>query len=175
MRNKSTLIIFSGLPASGKSTLAMKFASALSATYIRIDSIERGMQSTIKIPEFGEKCYFTAHLLAQDNLRLGNSVIADMVNPWELTRNAWNEVAKNAGATFVNIEVICSNKEEHRKRLEARSTTVPGLKDPTWAEVQEREYHVWNQDRILIETSGKSEATCFDELFLSLKKRIQVV
>lgn len=172
LENKVKLIIFSGLPASGKSTLAMRLASALPATYLRIDSIERGMQSEVEISEFGEKCYFVAHLLAQDNLRLGNSVIADMVNPWELTRNAWNEVAKSAGANFVNVEVVCSDKEEHQRRLETRTTTVPGLKDPTWKEVQERDYHSWNQDRIFLETAGRTVEACFEELFTALKNRI---
>jgi predicted kinase len=141
----------------------------LPATYLRIDSIERGMKSKTEIPEFGEKCYFVAQLQAQENLQLGNSVIADMVNPWELTRNAWNNVAKSAGANFVNIEVACSDKNEHKKRLESRSTTVPGLRDPTWKEVQEREYQPWGQDRILLDTSGKSIDTSFEELLSNLK------
>jgi hypothetical protein len=96
----------------------------------------------------------------------------ERVNPWELTRNAWNEIAKNVGANFVNIEVVCSNKEEHKKRLEGRSTTVSGLKDPTWQEVQERDYHPWNQDRVLLETSGKSESESFEELTLALRNKL---
>jgi hypothetical protein len=37
-----------------------------------------------------------------------------------LTRREWESVALDAGARYVNIEVVCSNAREHRRRVEAR-------------------------------------------------------
>lgn len=94
--------------------------------------------------------------MAQENLRLGNTVIADSVNPWELTRKAWNRVAEEIGAKFINIEIVCTNAKEHQARVENRSNAIPGLKAPTWEEVQNRDYHPWTGSRFRLDTSGQS-------------------
>jgi len=87
------LIIFSGLPGSGKSTLACQLASRLGATYLRIDTIEQGLREVCEISQIDGKGYRLTYRIAQENLRAGNIVIADSVNPWNLTRRECNEVA----------------------------------------------------------------------------------
>ena len=166
-----TLIIFSGLPGSGKSTLAAQLASALHATYLRIDTVEQGLRDVCGISEIDGSGYELSHRIAAENLRLGNTVIADSVNPWELTRKAWNKVAEDIGASFINFEVTCSNQNEHQKRIETRKASVPGLKPPTWQDVLQREYHPWTTQRLQVDTAGKSEKACLDELLLALKQR----
>jgi len=66
--------------------------------------------------------------------------------------------------SFVNIEVICSDKEEHRKRIETRKNDIQGLKLPTWKDVKNREYHLWESEKITIDTANKSVEECFEEL-----------
>lgn len=171
MVKKGTLIIFSGLPASGKTTLASKLAMHIGATYLRVDTIEASLRDGTEISDLGIKCYRVAQFIAGENLRLGNSVVGDSVNPVGASRDGWNDVAKSVKSKFINIEVVCSNQEEHQSRLKTRTTTIAGLPDPTWQEVQEREYHPWNQDRILIETSNKDIETCFNELLAALKEK----
>jgi predicted kinase len=166
-----TLIIFSGLPGSGKSTLASKVASTLKAAYLRIDTVEQGLRDICEISEVDGKGYLLSHRIAQENLRLGNSVVADSVNPWSLTRREWNNVASDIGANFLNIELVCSNKGEHKKRIENRGPSVVGLKAPTWKDIQERDYHSWNEERILLDTSGKDVETSLGELLLILKEK----
>ena len=61
--------------------------------------------------------YVVACAVAEDNLRLGRPVIADPVNPWPLTRDAWRSVASRAGAPVIEIEIICSDTPEHRRRV----------------------------------------------------------
>lgn len=163
------LIIFSGLPGSGKSTLAANLASQIFATYIRIDTIEQGLRDVCGISKIDGSGYLLAHRIAQENLRIGNLVIADSVNPWELTRSEWNNVAHTIGARFVNVEVVCSDQDEHRKRVETRSSSVPGLKMPTWHDVVQRDYHAWTSDRCVIDTAGKTAGNCLDELLATLK------
>jgi hypothetical protein len=52
--------------------------------------------------------------------------------------------------------------------VETRTSSVPGLTLPTWEEVEEREYHAWSEDRLVIETSGKSERESADDLYQAL-------
>jgi hypothetical protein len=68
------------------------------------------------------------------------------------------------------IEVVCSNRREHRKRVDTRLGTVPGLRLPTWQEVVEREYHGWTVDRVVVDTFGRSERECVDELLAKTQR-----
>lgn len=166
---KPTLYIFSGLPGSGKSVLSQRLALHEKAFYLRVDTLEQGLRELCSISVKGEG-YGLLYRIAADNLRLGLSVVADSCNPIGLTRNEWENVAKKSGAGFVNIEVICSDKGEHRRRVETRSGEVPGLKLPPWKEVMERQYEPWSREHIAIDTSGKS----VEESFASLLSFLQV-
>jgi predicted kinase len=161
------LYIFSGLPGSGKSALSQRVARDLGAAYVRIDTIEQGLRELCSIDVQAEG-YRLAYKVAADNLGAGLSVIADSCNPIELTRREWERVARDARAGFVNIEVICSDSTEHRRRVEQRAVDVPGLKLPSWSEVENREYHGWTVDRIVIDTAGKPEEKCANELLAEL-------
>ena len=74
----------------------------------------------------------------------------------------------DADARYVNIEVVCSDTTEHRERVEGRVSTIPGLTLPTWQEVESREYHDWTVERIVLDTSGRPERACLDELLSRL-------
>ena len=164
---RSTLYIFSGLPGAGKSALSKRVARYFNAVYLRIDTIEQALRDLCSLEVEGEG-YRLAYRIAGDNLRNGVSVVADSCNPVELTRREWEQVAGDSNANFRNIEVICSDTDEHRLRVEARTADVPRLKLPTWKEVEGREYHEWTVDRIIIDTAGRSRLECANELLSRL-------
>jgi predicted kinase len=111
-----------------------------------------------------------AYLVASDILRANVPVVADSCNPVESSRRAWEQVALDAGATYVNIEVVCSNADEHRWRVEHRTATVPGLRLPTWQEVERREYEAWTTENVVVDTAGRSPDDCLSELLKSLAR-----
>jgi predicted kinase len=163
------LYIFSGLPGTGKSTLSQMVARQLNALYLRIDTIEQGLRDLCSIDVQGEG-YGLAYRIASDNLRLGVSVVADSCNPIELTRREWEQVAHEAQADHVNIEVICSDSGEHRRRAEARHPEVSGLKLPTWSEIENREYDEWTVGRLIVNTAGRSKIDCARDLLSKLSR-----
>src|SRR5262245_13694946 len=103
---KAMLVIFAGLPGTGKSSIARELARQLDAVYLRIDSIEQAiLSSPAGAGTLDDTGYRVANAVAEDNLRLGRIVIADSVNPIRISRDAWLEVARRANATPVEIEV----------------------------------------------------------------------
>ena len=164
---RATLYIFAGLPGSGKTTLSQGLASRLGAAHLRIDTIEQVLRDLCSLEVQGEG-YRLAYRVAGDILRSGVSVAADSCNPIELTRREWEQVAREAGVPFVNIEVICSDPVEHRHRVEHRASTVPGLRLPTWQDVLDREYHEWTVSRVVLDTAGRRTEECVDALLAEL-------
>ena len=159
----ATLFIFAGLPGTGKTHLARRLAQHMGAVCLRIDTIEQALRDLCRLQVEGEG-YRLAYRVAADNLALGRDVVADSCNPLELTRREWEQVAVNQNASFVNIEVICSDRNEHRRRIETRVTDIPGLKLPAWDDVMQREYEPWTWDRICIDTAGVSVEEAFGAL-----------
>lgn len=147
------LIIFSGLPATGKTTVAKQLASQIQGTYLRIDTIEHTLKTKANLSEVGGLGYEVAYALAKDNLILGQSVIADSVNPIKLTRSSWRKVALDIGSPFIEVEIICSDKKEHQQRVENRLIDIQNFHAPTWQDIINRQFEPWTQKRLVIDTA----------------------
>src|SRR5260370_27269976 len=127
------LIIFGGLPGTGKTGIALELARQFGGVYLRIDSIEQAIRdSGVASRPLDDVGYRVAYSVAEDNLRLGRTVIADSVNPLQLTRDAWIGVADQAGVRAVEVEITCSDPKQHRRRVETRIADIAGLRLPTW-------------------------------------------
>lgn len=157
----SILISFSGLPGVGKTTVARALAQEIGAAYIRVDSIEAALKnSSLQIHPAEDAGYLAAVAIAKDNLALGLDVVADTVNPIELTRRWWSDVAGACSARLLNVELVCSDQAEHRRRIETRRSDIVGLDLPDWKRVQSRDYEAWVSHRVVLDTSKLSGSDC---------------
>lgn len=137
----------------GKTAIATGLARDIKAVHLRIDSIEQALRDS-HVTIAGPEGYVVAYAIAEDNLRLGHTVIADSVNPVEVTRAAWRNVARRAGKRCIEIEIVCSDQAEHRRRVESRVADIVGHQLPTWQQVCAREYEPWPAG-IVIDTAGQ--------------------
>ena len=63
-------------------------------------------------------------------------------------------VAERAGVAVLEIEIVCNDAAEHRRRVESRQPDIVDHGLPTWQEVVERDYHAWDRDRLVVDTAA---------------------
>ena len=144
------LIVFGGLPGTGKTTIARALASRIGAVYLRIDSLEQAFIGAVgENVDIGAAGYLAGYAVARDNL----NVIADSVNALHVTRAAWRNVAASARVAIFEIEVICSDADIHRFRVEGRIADIDRYMLPTWGSVLERHYDAWSSEHMIIDTA----------------------
>ncbi len=160
MRERQRLIVVSGLPGVGKSTVADGLSETLKLAVLSVDPIESGiLKSGIKRSfKTGLAAYLVAETLAAQQLRLGLSVIVDAVSPVNEARDMWRNLSKQCSADLVIIECVL-DPVIHRKRIQARVRGMKGIPEVTWEQVQDRrrDYLEWEEDRLVLDTANSRE------------------
>src|SRR5271170_1099199 len=150
------LIVLSGLPGSGKSTVAEGTSRTLRIAIFSVDPIEAAMwRGGLARAQTGIAAYDVAITLTDEHLRLGHSVIIDAVNPVEAPRAAWRDLAAKHRADLKIVECVCADETVHRRRIEARIRNIEGMPELSWGRVLERraEYETWTDARLVLDTS----------------------
>lgn len=165
------MIIFSGLPGTGKSTLAESVGKGLGIPVFARDWLEATLLRCELKPATEEKSlgwtsYELMTVLAERQLMLGQSVILDSVAATETIRNTWHQLAEQYNATWRVIECICSDESLHRSRLNGRQRHIPGWHELEWSEVEKVKdyYSPWEGERLVLDMTNS-----FDKNFLKAK------
>jgi predicted kinase len=141
------LIAMAGLPAAGKSTIAEILGARLFASVVSVDPIESAiLEAGIDGDQpTGLAAYLVAETIAGLVLESGHDVIVDAVNGVDPAREQWVGLARSRGETLRFIEVICSDPELHRERLQARASRLSHPNEPNWHAVEQSldEYSPW--------------------------------
>lgn len=157
----SVLVVFSGLPGTGKSTLAQKLGRATGALWVRIDDIETALANCdMETDDLADAGYAAAQAIAASALTQGFDVIADCVNPIVLTREAWCQIGQ--GHDVLKVQIICSDIPVHRDRVEARHKAQPEC--PDWVKVENRGYEIWTDADLTVDTAATDPQTCVAQI-----------
>ena len=72
------------------------------------------------------------------------------------TRVAWRAVASRAGSGLLEVEFLCSDLEEHRRRVDNRRSDIAELQLPDWPSVLDRHYEPWPEPHLIIDTARQN-------------------
>lgn len=154
------LVLMTGLPGTGKSTIAAVVARALPAALLSADPIDaalvRAGVGAQQRPDIVG--YAVMRTVADEQLAAGLSVVVDAVNPFRWERQAYFDAAAEHGARIAVIATTCTGTAEHRRRIEARH--VAGLSRADWAEVlrQTGYYEPFDGDALRLDAMGEAAA-----------------
>lgn len=162
------LIALTGLPGTGKTTIARRLAERLGAVHLRIDTIERALVASGSVPDVGAAGYVVAYGVAADNLSRGLSVVADCVNPIAASRRQWASVATGAGHGCLMVHVVCSDPVEHRRRLATRGSDIAGHVPPSWDAVRRMRFEPVPAGALLVDTAQLDPGRATDVVLQAL-------
>jgi predicted kinase len=168
------LIILAGLPGVGKSSIASGLARALGIPLLSIDPIEAAMwRAQIPAGATGVAAYEIAEALAEENLKMGTSVIIDAVNPVEAARAMWRRLSERHQASLTFVECFCSDLSVHRDRVERRIRGIAGMPEVTWERVQQRraEYEPWVDHCLVLDTARSGADDLVEQLLMILDEK----
>jgi len=152
------LIIFSGLPGTGKSTLAETIGGQLMIPVFAKDWLEatlskNGLQPVSSERSLGYVGYELMTVLAERQLMLGQSVILDSVAGIKAVRDEWQRLAEKYQAERHVIECVCADETLHKARLLTRKRNIPGWHELKWGDVEKvkQYYPPWREFRLVLD------------------------
>ena len=156
------LILFSGVPGTGKSTLAEAVGRQLSIAVFAKDWLEATLLRSGLIasdpsnPEksLGSVGYDLLTTLAARQLMLDQSVILDSVAGTQSIRETWRKLCTDYHAQWRVIECICSDESFHRARLITRQRRIPGWHELEWSDVEKVKgyFSPWRGERLILDS-----------------------
>lgn len=162
---QSTLVIFSGLPGAGKSTLADKLARKLRWPLLRIDDVIGDVLEDPGIAFWDAKVDILLDLV-NTQLELGLDVIVDSVF-MNMDRQHAQELARKYGARFLPIYVFVSDDKIWERRVTQRYNELKHKDVASWERVQHQREHFreWEPQTALFIDSVHSFDQNFETVF----------
>jgi len=152
------LIIFSGLPGTGKSMLAEAMGRDLGIPVFAKDWLEAtllqsGLKPVSEEKSLGSAGYELLTVLAERQFMLGQSVILDSVAGTQTIRSTWRQMSEQYGAEWRVIECMCSDESLHRARLQDRTRNITGWHELEWSEVERvKQYYIpWEGEHLVLD------------------------
>jgi predicted kinase len=149
------LVVFSGLPGTGKTVLAEFTGQTCQLPVFSVAWVIGALSplDMLDRENRGPIAYAVLTMLARRQFDLGQSAVLDGMCGQESVREEWHRLAERYGALFLPVECVCSDAQLHRHRIEARHDNIPGWPDPGWEHVEEMRgrYETWSSPRLVID------------------------
>ena len=153
MLNDPTLILFAGMPGSGKTTLARMVAQQLRLPIFSKDRMQRVLRDHHLADASTGDGYYIILDLADEQLSLGISLILDATFPLDPFRTVASEIAARHNARFCPLYCTCSDDAVWESRMDKRVQYVPGWRPVGWADVLRMRayYQPWDDNATVLD------------------------
>ena len=128
------LILFSGLPGAGKSTLAMRLAREMQLPLLCIDDVIGVVPENAGIPFWDSRVAILLDVV-RTQLEVGLSVIVDSVF-MNMDRNHAQEMARKYQAHLLPVYVFISDENVWKERVSARYDKLNDKDVASWENIQ---------------------------------------
>jgi predicted kinase len=165
------LVIFSGLPGVGKTTLAEKLARKLCWPLLKIDDVVGSIPENPGIEFWDSKVDILLDLV-NTQLSLGLDVIVDSVF-MNMDRQHAQKLAQKYGARFLPIHVFVSDEKVWQERVTKRFDEMNDQDVATWENIQHQREHFasWKAGTALFIDSLDSVDKNFDRVLDFVTKK----
>lgn len=153
------LVVLTGLPCTGTSAIAEAVARELSGALLSADPIDAALISSgIALDEWPDIAgYEVMKALAREQLSIGLSAVVDAVNPFDIVRQAYAEIAAEESARVSVIVTLCSDVGVHQQRVEQRHAS--GAKSIDWDGVRRQiaYYEPFTGDCLVLDAMDRAD------------------
>lgn len=171
------LVLISGLPATGKSTVARMIAREINARVLRTDEIRKAI---IKKPEYSERekdIVYSAMLLIADELLKNNiNVVLDATFYKKELRERAKKIAKRNKKKFLIVETVC-NEKVVKERMRKRKKNLKSVSDADFDVYKKikKEFEEIEEEHVVVDTYYLSKREIRKMLREELKKALHMI
>ena len=70
----------------------------------------------------------------------------------------------------MEVEVVCSDVAEHRRRVESREADIAGFALPSWEAVLRHDYEAWGTERLVVDSALVSAGEAADLIWRRVRE-----
>ena len=175
MSNKGFVVWLTGLPASGKTTIARRVGEYLQSRGFRVEILDGDEVRRWLSPEAGfsredrerhlKRVAYVSRLLARN----GVAVLASFVSPYQNVREEARKIIESEGLKFIEVYVKCSLEECIRrdpkglygKALKGEIKDMTGIQDP---------YEEPLNPEVIVDSENEKPDLCAEKIISKLRE-----
>lgn len=158
---RPVVVLFAGVPGTGKTTAAESLGRTLNAPVFSMDW-QLGALTVFGVLRPDNTLPLSVMMLTAAitrQLSLGMSAVVDAAGHTRAERDRWRSLTERLGGRFIGVECICTDEQLQRSRVEGRSRGIPCWPATvTWEHVNRMKklWEPWEEPHLVLDSAVDS-------------------